>query len=560
MESGLVTTREVSSFSSGSATPANELPLNPAQQAALEAVLQAGRTFRVFLLHGITGSGKTEVYMQLLRSVLAEPNTQALVLVPEINLTPQLEARFRTRFPQLPMVMLHSKMNESERLHGWMAAQSGEARIVIGTRLSVFTPLLHLALIVVDEEHDASYKQQDGMRYSARDVAVMRGKMANVPVVLGSATPALETWHNARSGRYQLLQIHQRAVTGAQLPPIHCIDMRGLPVDQALSPHVVSALKQRMQRGEQSLLFLNRRGYSPVLLCSQCSWVVPCKRCSSRLVVHLRDKRLRCHHCGHEQRFPQACPDCGNPDLRPVGQGTQRLEELLAQQLPEARILRVDSDSMRRKHAVAEMSQQVHDGQVDILIGTQMLAKGHDFPNLTLVVVVDADSALFSPDFRAAERLFAQLMQVAGRAGRADKAGEVLIQTAFPDHVLFHALQSHDYPAFAQTLLEERKTAHFPPYCFEALLRAEAPSWMQVEAFMRGAAECAGSIPHRLNVYDPVRPRMERLKGLERAQLLVQAGSRQALQKFLQAWVAELRTLPQSAKVRWSVDVDPLEY
>lgn len=561
MENGLVTTHEIEPGTlTGSPIAANELPLNPSQQAALQAILDNGRTFQVFLLHGITGSGKTEVYMQLLRSVLQQPRAQALVLVPEINLTPQLEARFRARFPQLPMVMLHSKMNESERLHGWLAAQSGEARIVIGTRLSVFTPLPHLALIVVDEEHDASYKQQDGMRYSARDVAVMRGKMANVPVLLGSATPSLETWYNAQSGRYRLLEIHQRAVAGAELPRISCLDVRGLPVDQAFSPQVIAALRARMQRGEQSLLFLNRRGYSPVLLCSSCNWVVPCKRCSSRLVVHKRDRLLRCHHCGYEQRFPQECPECGNPDLRPVGQGTQRLEEVLAQQLPEARILRVDSDSMRRKHAVAEMSQQVHDGEVDILVGTQMLAKGHDFPNLTLVVVVDADSALFSPDFRAAERLFAQLMQVAGRAGRAGKAGEVVIQTAFPDHVLFHALQSHDYPAFAQTLLQDRKLAHFPPYCFEALLRAEATSWEQVQAFMRGAAASAGTIPHQLTVYDPVRPRMERLKGLERAQLLVQAGTRQALQKFLQAWVAELRTLPQSAKVRWSVDVDPLEY
>jgi primosomal protein N' (replication factor Y) len=534
--------------------------LNPDQQQAVDAMLAEAQAFKVWLLYGITGSGKTEVYMRLLQEVLSRPHTQALVLVPEINLTPQLEARFRARFPNLPMVMLHSQMNESERLHGWLRSQNGQARIIIGTRLSVFTPIKHLALIVVDEEHDASYKQQDGMRYSARDIAIVRAKAAGVPVVLGSATPSLESWHNAQTSRYHLLQLNNRAVLGAALPQINTIDVRQLPPQEALHPQLIAAMRQRLERGEQSLLFINRRGYAPVLLCNACAWVAPCTRCSSRLVVHLRDKRLRCHHCGHEQRMPLQCPSCGNPDLRPAGQGTQRLEELLAEQFPTARILRVDRDSMRRKHAIAAMTRSVHAQEVDILVGTQMLAKGHDFPQLTLVGVIDTDSALFSPDYRAAEKLFAQLMQVSGRAGRAGKAGEVLIQTAFPDHVLFHALQQHDYAKFADSLLQERKLANFPPYCFEALLRAEATHYEPVREFFRAALAASETIHHSLAVYDPVRPRMERLKGMERAQLLIQASARPALQKFLRAWVPLLRALPQANKVRWSMDVDPLDF
>jgi primosomal protein N' (replication factor Y) len=534
--------------------------LNEEQQYAVEAIRTADSGFRVWLLHGITGSGKTEVYMQLLQTVLAAPAAQALVLVPEINLTPQLEARFRARFPNHPIVMLHSQMNESERLHGWLRAQNGEARIVIGTRLSVFTPMLQPAVIIVDEEHDASYKQQEAMRYSARDVAIIRAKMADVPIVLGSATPSLETWHNAQAGRYQLLSLVTRAVESAALPQVRCIDTRINRPQDGISAQLTAAMRQRLERGEQSLLFINRRGYSPVLLCSACAWVAPCLRCSSRLVVHLRDRKLRCHHCGHEQRPPPQCPSCGNADLHPTGHGTQRLEEVLAGIFPGARILRVDRDSMRRKHAIKDMTAQVHANEVDILIGTQMLAKGHDFPNLTLVGVIDTDSALFSPDFRAAERLFAQLLQVAGRAGRADKPGEVLIQTNFPDHLLFHALQKQDYPEFAASLLEERKLAHFPPYCFEALLRAEATNFAPVQEFLECSTRAARAIESKVTVYDAVRPQMERLKGMERAQLLIQADSRQALQQFLQAWVAQLRALPQGGKVRWSVDVDPLEF
>jgi primosomal protein N' (replication factor Y) len=540
--------------------PVSRPALNPDQQQAVEAISSQMGGFHVALLHGITGSGKTEVYMRLLEAALTEKDAQVLVLVPEINLTPQLEGRFCARFPGEIMVSLHSQMSDGERLRNWRLAESGQASIVIGTRLSVFTPIPNLSLIVVDEEHDTSYKQQDGMRYSARDVAVVRAKQTDIPIVLGSATPSLETWQNAHSRRYGLLTLGSRAVVSAQLPEILTVDSRTPMLRDGLTPGLIEALRQRLARGEQSLLFINRRGYSPVLLCSACAWVAPCQRCTSRLVVHLRERRLRCHHCGHEERIPLQCPGCGNPDLHPTGQGTQRLEATLAELLPAARTLRVDRDSTRRKGALAGMMADVHGKRVDILVGTQMLAKGHDFPNLTLVGVVDTDSALFSPDFRASERLFSQLMQVAGRAGRADKPGQVLIQTAFPDHVLFHALKRHDYAEFAETLLEDRRLAHFPPYCFQALLRAEAGRYELVRDFFVSVALAANDIAAKVTMYDPVRPQMARLKGMERAQLLVQGENRNDLQRFLKEWIATIRALPLAGKVRWSVDVDPLEF
>ena len=345
----------------------------------------------------------------------------------------------------------------------------------------------------------------------------------------------------------------------AQLPELVTLDAKTPLLRDGLTPALIKALRERIARGEQSLLFINRRGYSPVLLCAACAWVAPCTRCSSRLVVHLRQHRLKCHHCGHEERMPRQCPNCGNPDLHPTGQGTQRLETTLAELLPEARILRVDRDSTRRKGALETMMTEVHGQRVDILVGTQMLAKGHDFPNLTLVGVVDTDSALFSPDFRAAERLFAQIMQVAGRAGRAEKPGQVLIQTAFPDHVLFHALKRHDYAEFAAVLLEERRLAGFPPYCFQAVLRAEALKFELVRDFLSGAADAAYALDGKIAIYDPVRPQLARLKSMERAQLLVQAASRHALQQFLAQWMTSVRALPLAGKVRWSLDVDPLE-
>lgn len=548
--------------------PTAQVPeLNDEQQSAVAEVIKDSHHFKSWLLHGITGSGKTEVYIRLMQHVLMQNEAQVLVLVPEINLTPQLEARFRSRFSGIPLVSLHSHLSESERLHHWQLAQSGVARIIIGTRLSVFTPLPHLKLIIIDEEHDGSYKQQDSMRYHARDVALVRAKWLNIPVVLGSATPSLESWHNAtvtaaglKANKYHLLSLNQRAVTAAQLPIIHCIDTTKVHLQHGFTPQLIEALKLRISRGEQSLLFINRRGFSPVLLCSACHWIAPCTRCSSRLVVHLGQRKLRCHHCGYEQKIPNQCPSCGNADLHPTGHGTQRLEQTLAQLLPTARIARVDKDSISKKNALVEILDKVHRQEIDILVGTQMLAKGHDFPNLTLVGVIDADSALHSPDFRASERLFAQLMQVAGRAGRADKTGQVIIQTQFPEHVLFNVLRRQDYASYANALLHERQQMQFPPYIFMALLRAEANDFNLVHQFLSYAFKVARDLNTKVVVYDPIRPQMERLKGMERGYVLMQAGNRGVLQKLLNRLVAQLRGHTASAKVRWAIDVDPLEF
>ncbi|HUW51693.1 MAG TPA: primosomal protein N' [Sulfuricella sp.] len=530
--------------------------LTPAQEQAVDAVLTRLEQFQVWLLHGITGSGKTEVYLRIIEQVLRRGG-QALVLVPEINLTPQLESRFRARFPAAALVSLHSRLAAGERLRNWSLAQSGRARIVLGTRLALFTPLPKLMLIVVDEEHDGSFKQQDGLRYSARDMAIARGKQAGVPVLLGSATPALESWHNAITGRYRLLELPTRAVTEAALPTIRCLDISRANLVDGLSEPLIEALRTRLERGEQSLVFINRRGFAPVMRCGQCGWISTCHRCSSRLVVHLREKRLRCHHCGHESRIPHTCPDCGNADLAPIGLGTQRIEETLNTLFPAARILRVDRDSARRKHALPEMLERIHAAEVDIIIGTQLMAKGHDFKKLTLVGVVNADGALYSADFRASERLFAQLMQVSGRAGRDTLPGEVLIQTQFPTHPLFQSLIRHDYNGFAESLLTERKQAEFPPYCHQVLLRAEAAQMETALAFLRKAKAAA---PTRFDVtlFDPVPAQMARLAGNERAHLLVQAASRGALQAFAADWNKALAGL--DGRVRWALDIDPQEF
>jgi primosomal protein N' (replication factor Y) len=542
-----------------------EPKLNAEQMHAVQQITAESDVFKAWLLHGITGSGKTEVYIRLMQYALRHESAQVLVLVPEINLTPQLEARFRSRLPDFPLVSLHSNLSESERLHHWQLAQSGAAKIIIGTRLSIFTPLPDLKLIIIDEEHDSSYKQQDSMRYHARDVAMVRAKRLNIPVVLGSATPALETWYNAtvnsnQASKYGLLRLKERAVSAAQLPQIDCIDTTKVNLQHGFTPQLITALRLRLERKEQSLLFINRRGYSPVLLCSACHWIAPCTRCSSRLVVHLGQRKLRCHHCGHEQRIPHQCPSCGDADLHPTGHGTQRLEQTLAQLLPEARIARVDRDSISRKNALVEILDRVHNQEIDILVGTQMLAKGHDFPNLTLVGVIDTDSALHSPDFRASERLFAQLMQVAGRAGRADKAGQVIIQTQFPDHALFNALRIQDYESYANVLLEERQQMQFPPYVFTALLRAEANDYTLVQQFLQLAFAQARSLSDQVLVYDPVRPQMERLKGMERGYVLMQAKQRPALHQLLKHLVSQMRAHKMAAKVRWAVDVNPLEF
>lgn len=527
-------------------------PATAEQQQALECLLPALDRFGVHLIHGVTGSGKTELYLRLIAATL-HAHKQALVLVPEIALTPQLEQHFRSRFPARRIVALHSGLSETMRAENWLAAP--DCDVLLGTRLSVFAPLPRLGLIAVDEEHDGSFKQQDGLRYSARDVAIARGKQADVPVMLGSATPSLESYAQALSGRYQLVELKQRAISQARLPDIELIDLRHVPLDNGLTRPALAALQDTLVRGEQSLVFLNRRGYAPALYCPGCAWVSPCPRCSARLVLHRHAHRLRCHHCGYETHIPHACPSCGNPDLKPLGQGTQRLEETLAAFLPDARIRRIDRDTMRPR-AWAELGEAVHGGAVDILVGTQMLAKGHDFPNMTLALILDTDGALYSPDFRATERLFAQLMQVAGRAGRADKPGRVLIQTAFPDHPLFRYLQRHDYAGYARALLAERKQLDLPPYTRQVLLRAEASTMEAALAFLHRAGEAAPAMPE-VAVFAPTPATMARLANLERAQLLVQSASRQALQAFVRAWRPGLDAIkPRVA--RWSLDIDPL--
>ncbi|MDR3298772.1 MAG: primosomal protein N' [Candidatus Accumulibacter sp.] len=520
--------------------------------------------FHAYLLHGVTGSGKTEIYLRLVEQTLTAGKS-ALLLVPEINLTPQLEARVTARFPDTGLVSLHSDLTDATRTRNWKAALEGRARIVLGTRLAVFTPMPELGLIVVDEEHDASFKQQDGMRYSARDVAVFRARQRDIPIVLGSATPSLESWANATDpdtpARYALLELRARAVTGARLPAVRRIDIRTEKLRDGFSGVLLQAIAQCLERGEQSLIFLNRRGYAPVLACAQCGWVSRCHRCAANLVLHLADGRLRCHHCGFECRVPRACPTCGNQDIQPFGRGTQRLEAVLTERFPQARILRVDRDSAKSRKQWESLLERIHSGDADILVGTQMLAKGHDFPRLTLVGALGADAALFAADWRAPERLFSQLMQVAGRAGRADLPGEVLIQTQFPEHPLYAALVRHDYPAFAAAQLAERRHAGFPPYAYQAMLRAEAPQMADAIAFLATARAWPPAVEHAsVTLYDPVPMRLARRANLERAQLLVESPSRRALQAFLSAWNGRLASIKAPSRLRWHLEVDPLEF
>ena len=538
--------------------------LTAEQQTALQAIASGEDGFRAYLLHGVTGSGKTEVYLRLVERALAA-GRQVLMLVPEINLTPQLEARVAARFPAAGLASLHSELSEAARTRNWRAAFDGSARIVLGTRLAVFTPMPDLGLVIVDEEHDTSFKQQDGMRYSARDVAVFRARERGVPIVLGSATPSLESWANATDSRtparYVLLTLAERAVENARLPAVQRIDTRLEKLQDGLSGVLLAAIGKRLERGEQSLVFLNRRGYAPVLTCTCCGWISHCSRCAANLVLHLADGRLRCHHCGFELRVPKGCPTCGNQDLQPFGRGTQRLEVVLAEHFPQARILRVDRDSAKSRKQWEVLVEQIHRGEADILVGTQMLAKGHDFPKLTLVGALGADAALFAADWRAPERLFAQLMQVAGRAGRAALPGEVLIQTQFPDHPLYEALVRHDYPAFAASLLREREQAGFPPYTFQAMLRAEAPQIADALAFLATARAWPQVAEHTdVMLYDPVPMRLARRASLERAQLLIESSSRRALQVFLAQWGEMLDAIKAPSRLRWHLEVDPLEF
>ena len=531
--------------------------LTPAQSAVFERISSSLGRYAPFLLHGITGSGKTEVYLNLIAKVLAR-GEQALALVPEISLTPQLEARFRQAFPGARLALMHSGLEDVARTSAWLAAARGEAAIVLGTRLAVLAPLPRLALVIVDEEHDTSFKQQEGLRYSGRDAAVYRAKLAACPVVLGTATPSLETWYNWQQKRYERLELPERASPGARLPTVRTVDLQREAPEQGFAPPMLSAIAARLSRGEQSLVFINRRGYAPVLACEACGWTAGCERCTARMVVHAADRRLRCHHCGAESPVPRACPTCGNVDLRPMGRGTQRVEEALGARFPGARIVRIDRDSARRRGELSRVLERVRKGEADILVGTQLLAKGHDFPGLTFVGVLNADAALVSTDYRAAERLFAVLQQVSGRAGRREQPGEVMVQTRYPGHPLFGALVRHDFAGFAESQLVERKAAGFPPFVFEAALRAEAPKLETTLRFLREAALLVEA-PASVSVYDPVPNVITRLAGMERARLLLQSRSRPALQGYLAALSSALfEAAPR--QVRWHLDIDPIEF
>ena len=537
------------------------LPHNDAQLAACAAITGALGGYAPFALAGITGSGKTDVYLAAASEAIARGG-QALLLVPEINLTPQLEQRIAAALPGRRTVSLHSGLPAGERRRHWLAAAAGDADLVVGTRLAVFAPLPRLALVVVDEEHDPSYKQQDGVRYHARDVAVWRARQRGVPVVLGSATPSLETLEHASRQRYRRLDLPARAVTGAGLPRIGFVPAQEAARHEGLAPALVAAIEARLARGEQSLVFVNRRGFAPSLLCASCGWQAGCPRCSARVVVHRDEGLLRCHHCGHARPLPHACPDCGNVDLLPLGHGTQRLERALAARFPDARIARIDRDSTTRRHAFAGALARIHAGEIDLLVGTQMLAKGHDFPRLTLVGVLGADNALYSADFRATERLGALLFQVAGRAGRAQLPGEVIVQTDFPAHPLYRALAAHDYDALAAALLAERRVAGLPPFAHLALLAAEAPTRAAVDAFLGRAHEAGAALAADaggIEVFPAAPAGLARRAGMERGHVLVRAGTRAPLQRFLPAWREAVSALP-GRSVRWSLDVDPMGF
>jgi len=527
-----------------------------AQQQALTAITAAKGRHAAFLLHGVTGSGKTEVYLRAIADVVASGH-QALVLVPEISLTPQLVARFAARFAA-PLAVLHSSLTDQERLRAWRAARSGEAPVVIGTRSAIFAPLARPGLIVVDEEHDSSYKQQDGFRYSARDLALARAQRLSVPVVLGSATPSLESLERVRAGRAMLLELPART-GGARPPAIHLVDLRKHAATQGIATPVVLAIQRHVAAGGQVLLYLNRRGYAPTLFCPSCGWAAPCPRCDARLTVHQRERCLRCHHCGTEQAIPELCPDCG-ADAKPVGQGTERIEETLTTLFPEAPLARIDRDVIRRKGALEAALERVTSGTVKLLVGTQMLTKGHHFPDVSLVVVLNADQGLFGTDFRASERLAQTIVQVAGRAGRAERPGEVLVQTEYPEHPLLTQLIEGGYDAFASAALEERRAARWPPFARIALLRAEAAHRDAPLAFLEGARRLAEPLAGQdLEILGPATAPMERRAGVYRAQLLLHAPSHAPLQRLLARWLPSVEELPETRRVRWSLDVDPLE-
>ena len=536
----------------------SEFQLNADQQQASDEIQTTFGSFQPFLLYGITGSGKTEVYFDAMAKVLAQ-GRQVLFLLPEINLTPQLLKRVENRFADVPTAVLHSQMAAGRRTQDYLRAMLGQAKLVIGTRLAVFTPMDDVGLIVVDEEHDGSFKQDNELRYHARDLAVWRAKQSGCPVVLGSATPSLESWHKAQSGAYRLLQLTERAHAAAQLPQVDILNVGRLKLDNGFSPQALQLLKQNFEAGGMSLVYLNRRGFAPALFCGDCGHTFGCPNCSAKMVLHQRARQLRCHHCDHREPIPFKCPDCGNQDLTAVGHGTQRVEETLRAFLPKAAVVRVDRDSTAHKNDWADLYRRIADNEIDILVGTQMLAKGHDFARLNLVIVLNADGSLYSADFRAPERLFAELMQVSGRAGRADKPGKVLIQTQLPEHPVFTAVKAQDYAVFAENELNERQMFAMPPFGFQTAIRADAPRVADAMEFLNAAKETlVPLLPESVSQFGAAPMLMVRLAERERAQIFLESPSRQDLHRAVSLWVQVLQQ-NRDGKIRWSVDVDVQE-
>ena len=578
--------KEKGSISEGLIT---EEQLNAGQKKALQELVANGQKkshFRAILLQGQTGSGKTAVFLNWLNSVLKEEAAQVLLLVPEINLTPQLERRVNAYFPDKKMALLHSGISENKRGFAWYEAMTGKAQIILGTRLAALTPIPNLRAIVIDEEHDPSYKQQEGTRYSARDLAIWRAHDLKIPILLSSATPSIETWLAAQSGRYEYIRLDQRA-QGASLPSVHLVNTRDTqnqfsPGDldapkykSLISKTLAHAITKNLEAKKQTLILINRRGYSPVLSCSACSWLSKCTQCSACTVMHKAGalgKRsvLSCHHCGLVTPIPSFCPECGNADLRSLGHGSQKLEDAVEEMWPQARVLRVDTDSSRKSKGAEALFQEIHDGNVDIVVGTQMIAKGHDYRNIGLVAVLDADSRLYSADFRAAERLFAQLVQVAGRAGRAgtngEKSGDIYIETQYPDSPVFQYLLRHDVDGFMSFTASEREEAKLPPYSYQALIHAEGKSIEKAIQFLselKGRLKSMGMIPKELKVYDPVPKPVMRVAGAERAQLLIESVNRKTLQETLEKLDQDLRQNSQgrvskTSRIRWLIERDPI--
>lgn len=536
-------------------TSSLQLSLNKAQQEAVASIADSFGSFQAFLLDGVTGSGKTEVYMHLIAKAIAQ-NLQTLILIPEINLTPQTLDNFQKRF-QIPIAVLHSQITEKQRATAWLDAKCGKALIVLGTRLAAFTPLHNPGLFIVDEEHDTSFKQQDNLRYSARDLLLKRAQIEKCPIILGTATPALETWHNAISGKFKHLILPERAGK-AQKPQIEIIDTRHKQLDTGLTNELLHQIKQHLAQQQQILLFVNRRGYAPVLMCYKCGWYQTCKRCDSNMIVHNDTSILRCHHCQGQQNIPQACPNCHDTHITAVGIGTQRLEECLRAHFPQARITRVDSDAIRTKKQLQTTLNEIHAGNTDILIGTQMLAKGHHFPNLVLVAIIDIDAALFSADFRATERIAQLITQVAGRAGRGDKIGKVILQTTQPENPLIQTLIYDGYHTFLQQLDKERLATGLPPYSYQVLLRAETKKSSQASSFLQSVKELLKN-QTAITSLGPIAAPMEKRCGFYRAQLLLQASSRKILQSNLQIIIPKIQATKLARSVRWSIDVDPID-